>query len=177
MNHKQNLITTRVCSIEGCNASHIAKGFCQNHYRVFKRRGTPFYPENTHNTHQATGGYLFRTFKKKTTYLHIEAAEKALGNRLPPGAEVHHVDGNPSNNENSNLVVCPNHEYHMQLHQRQRAMDACGNASHRICRICGSHDAIENMNPYRKQFYHASCNADQSRQRRANLKLTNEASK
>ena len=49
---------------------------------------------------------------------HILIAEKVLGKPLPPGAEIHHIDGNRSNNKNSNLVICENHRYHFLLHQK-----------------------------------------------------------
>lgn len=32
---------TKTCMVTDCCAPHIARGYCQNHYRVFKRRGTP----------------------------------------------------------------------------------------------------------------------------------------
>jgi len=44
-------------------------------------------------------------------------ARKALGKSLPKGAIVHHIDGNPANNRNDNLLVC-NRSYHLLLHQR-----------------------------------------------------------
>jgi hypothetical protein len=167
--------TFRRCSVDGCNEKHVAKGFCQNHYRVFKRMGTatPQKPES--KVHTATGGYKFVTVEGKTKYLHVMAAEEALGKPLPPEAEVHHVNGDPSDNRPSNLVVCPNHEYHMLIHQRQRAMDACGNPDYRPCRICGQHDSVNAMRPYRKQFYHAACLAKQSKKQRAKAKQGEES--
>jgi len=121
-------------------------------------------------THTATGGYLFKTVNHKTRYLHVEVAEAALGKPLPVGAEVHHVNGNPADNRNSNLVICPNHEYHSLLHQRETALIITGNANLRSCRICGIYDNPLRMNPYRKQFYHASCLKLESRKRRAKIK-------
>ena len=64
--------------------------------------------------HKATGGYLFRTVGGATKYLHVKAAEKALGKPLPPGAEVHHINGNPADNakktslfaKTTNITLC-----------------------------------------------------------------------
>lgn len=70
-------------------------------------------------------------------YAHIALAEKALGKALPAGAQVHHVDEDPSNNTPTNLVICPNQRYHKLLHARQRVMDAGGSpGEHKICTTC-----------------------------------------
>lgn len=170
------LIERKGCSVENCEAQHIAKGFCQNHYRVFKRHGTPTPAKPELQVHTATGGYQFKTQNGKTKYLHVEVMEAALGRPLAKGEEVHHKNRNPADNNLSNLVLCVSHEEHMILHQRDRAMDACGNPDYRPCRICGAYDATVNMNPHRKQFYHKACLADQSRKQRAKAKnLTKES--
>ncbi len=57
---------------------------------------------------------------KGWVYTHILVAEKALGKYLKYGHEVHHVDGNKQNNQNSNLVICENRSYHKLLHTRQK---------------------------------------------------------
>ena len=90
-------------------------------------------------------GYIAIGVGGKFTYEHIVKAEKALGKPLPKGTEVHHVDGNPSNNENTNLVICPTHEYHFLLDVRLRAYNACGNANYRKCNYCKQWDDPKNM--------------------------------
>lgn len=120
----------------------------------------------------ATGGYQFRSVNRRTVYLHVEIAERALGRRLPPGAEIHHVDGDPKNNDPSNIVICPNHEYHMLLHQRMRALEVCGRAHWRPCQVCGRYGDPATMRPHRRQFYHQACKADEARARRQRVKET-----
>ena len=59
-------------------------------------------------------------------YVHHQKAEAALGRQLKSGEVVHHIDGNPGNNVNTNLVICPNQKYHLLLHSRQRILDKGG---------------------------------------------------
>lgn len=121
-------------------------------------------------THVATGGYLFNTVEGRTRYLHVDAAEKALGKSLPKGAEVHHVNGNPADNRNENLVICKDHKYHSLLHRRQEALDMTGNANLRLCKVCGIYDNPVRMAKNGRQVYHQSCVKVQSRKQRAAMK-------
>ena len=77
---------------------------------------------------------------------HVLVAERALGKPLPAGAQVHHVDGDKSNNAPSNLVICQDAAYHQLLHARARIIQAGGNPNtDRICAICKRvlpHDAF-----------------------------------
>lgn len=102
------------------------------------------------------GGYLVRGKVR----LHREHVEKVIGQKLPPEAEVHHVDGNKVNNSNRNLVVCPDHSYHMLLHRRQAAFDACGHADWLKCAYCKQYDEPTNLVVYyRDGQYKARHNA------------------
>jgi hypothetical protein len=68
---------------------------------------------------------------------HVKVAEKALGKRLPRGAEVHHVDGNGLNNANTNLVICQDRAYHILLHVRTKLIKAGGNPlTQKLCSVC-----------------------------------------
>lgn len=59
--------------------------------------------------------------KEGRVWKHRIVAERVLGHPLPPGAVVHHVNGNQRDNRTCNLVICENQAYHMLLHARQRA--------------------------------------------------------
>jgi len=45
---------------------------------------------------------------------HVYKAEKVLGRRLKVGEVVHHIDGNPQNNRNDNLIICTQ-KYHKNI--------------------------------------------------------------
>ena len=71
-------------------------------------------------------------------YEHTVVCERALGKPLPPGAHVHHVDGNILNNSPRNLVICENNSYHKLLHIRAEVVRLGGNPNtERVCPVCG----------------------------------------
>lgn len=102
-------------------------------------------------------GYFKVRVGGKQVREHVAVAEKALGKPLPPGALVHHADGNRSNNSPSNLVICPNDAYHNLLHQRIRALDACGHAGWIKCWICKTYSPPDQIVVNGKNTYHRAC--------------------
>ena len=117
-------------------------------------------------------GYAKRSTARRS--LHVEMAERALGKPLPPGVEVHHVNGIKHDNRPENLVICPDHAYHFLLHARQRAMDACGDPSFRKCEICGEWGNPDQMYQRKKKpgQWHRACGnkARAQRKQRSNDK-------
>lgn len=102
-----------------------------------------------------TNGYL----ADGKRYIHVSLAEKALGRKLPEGAEVHHVNENKVDNRPENLVICPSRSYHGLLHQRTRALEMCGNANWRRCSYCQQYDdpLVMYIHPNGKQAHHREC--------------------
>lgn len=102
----------------------------------------------------------------------VRIVEAVLGYSLPCGTEVHHVDGNPSNDISSNLVVCPSKEYHWLLHRRQRALDACGNANWYKCKYCNTYDEPSNLTIGKHgQAKHKICHTNYELRRRNKMRL------
>lgn len=85
----------------------------------------------------ASNNYQHITVNGRVRLAHRVIAERVLGKPLPRKAQVHHVDGDRSNNVHSNLVICEDGAYHQLLHNRQRALDATGDASAVRCGDCG----------------------------------------
>ena len=163
------------CSINGCERPRLALGFCQPHYRRYKKYGDANLSwEPKRAAWLRRDGYLMRTLSDGSEVLaHVEIAEKALGHRLKNGEEVHHVNGIKADNANSNLVICPNRDYHMLLHVRQRALDACGNADWRKCGYCKKYDATENLtffNVKGQMARHQSCSSRYTAERKARIR-------
>lgn len=93
----------------------------------------------------------------RNTPVHKLVAEKVLGRAIPNGACVHHVNGDRADNRTGNLVICPSASYHMLIHQRSRAFDACGNANWRLCNYCFKYDAPENLYIRGRHSRHREC--------------------
>lgn len=69
--------------------------------------------------HVRRDGYRIARGTRKKPLEHRKIAERALGRPLKREETVHHVDVDPGNNQNTNLVICT-HSYHMELHARMR---------------------------------------------------------
>lgn len=165
------------CDVKECGNHSYALGWCHMHYRRYKRHGNPITVtrrEYGQGTKDSSGYITIRNANKKRR-AHVIIAEKALGRDLPNGAEVHHVDGNKTNNDNSNLIICPNRAYHRLLHLRTAALNACGNPQWRLCIFRHKHDAIDRMIVHCESYAHIECRRLKARQAYAAVKLTESA--
>ena len=50
MNRERQYPDTKLCSLVGCGVKHAAKGYCVNHYMMWKRRGDPLAEPLKYNT-------------------------------------------------------------------------------------------------------------------------------
>lgn len=164
----------RFCRITGCGSKYYCRGLCVKHYGRWKEHGDGFEsiavrPMRPRGSGGFKAGYFMIRDGERVKFEHVVIAERALRKPMPQGAVVHHVDLNPSNNDPANLVICPSQAYHLLLHQRQRAMDACGNPNWRKCGFCKRYDDPVNLrilkNP-RTSPYHAECSCQRGRDQR-----------
>ena len=163
------------CAIDGCTGWALAKGYCGCHYGRLRKHGDPLAGRNKapDGAGFLTGdGYRGFNVDGKVKREHILVAERAMGKPLPVGAVVHHVDRNRLNNAPTNLVVCPDQTYHMLIHTRMRALEACGHADWLMCQYCKQFDAPENLRIYHSEkwqpkVHHVMCNREhQAKHRR-----------
>lgn len=97
---------------------------------------------------------------------HVLIIEKAIGKLFPMKAQGHHINHDPSDNANTNLVACEDDAYHKLLHRREVALRECGNVHWRKCCYCKQWDAPENLviRPYPQSgVHHLECSRKYSR--------------
>lgn len=160
------------CSVEGCDrvAEIPTKGMCEKHYRRVLRRGTAAATRAEPGAGTVTTyGYIAVGVDGGKKQQHVVIAERALGKPLPKGAEVHHINGDRSDNRHENLVICPSRAYHKMLHVRQDALEASGNPGFRKCPFCKAYDNPAAMvhNRSSRYYYHSACKAEYNRIRRS----------
>jgi HNH endonuclease len=169
----------KICAIPECGGVVFGRVWCSKHYGRWLRHGDPLGGKSHASPGQgsirSTGYRAFAWGGKgssKEISEHVLVAEKALGRALKNSEEVHHINKIKSDNRNENLVICPDRAYHMLLHQRMRALDACGNANWLRCPFCKIYDDPKNMyvntRGRRNDHYHRRCiNSDFQKRRDA----------
>ena len=137
--------------------------------RLGYKKGNPVRFISGHNNHYNGGkamlggypGMLVKGHRRADTRGYVRKtvliAEKIVGKPLSPKVIIHHHDKNTLNNDNSNLVICENQAYHMLLHRRQRAIEACGHANWRKCKICKKYDDPDNLICNEGGIAHSEC--------------------
>ena len=133
MANDQSTTTTKLCAC-GCGgetpiATHTRRGYTKGERCNFIAGHNRMNLSISMTRYRATGDPRKRA--------HVAIAERVLGHPLPPGAIVHHVDGNRHNNATSNLAILPSRAYHVSLHARLRVLSAGGNPhTDALCSYC-----------------------------------------
>ena len=152
---------------KGCKKGEPRR-FIQGHATKLKSgKDTPNYKGGHTRSSHGYGLILMpghpRANRSGHVYEHVLLAEKALGKPLPAGAHVHH-------HTPEQLVICQDNAYHMFLHQRQRALKACGHASWLKCRFCGQHDdPLKMYVAPNGRGHHRECANNYSNQRKSRV--------
>ena len=154
-------MSKRICELPDCGSHVWARNLCSKHYRRFLAHGDPLKTSRRENGEGTPhiDGYWAHVVDGRDILQHRLIAERALGKRLPEGAQVHHLDEDKANNDSRNLVVCPDAAYHRLLHVRQRAYDACGHADWLRCSICHTWSPPAEITLYRPSGnrWHPAC--------------------
>lgn len=154
------------CEVHGCGRPVFRRSLCVSHYSRLRKNGVYGGEIKPRKSGFSTNGYAGVRVNHKKKFVHVLIAEKAIGRALPDGAEVHHVNGDRADNNPSNLVICPDHAYHMLIHARTRAYESCGNADWRKCVFCKQYSPIESMTQRKdRNFYHRDCNTEYYKRR------------
>ena len=112
-----------VCAVCGKTtlSKHPTRKFCSSKCFGASMRG----PNSRSRDHKVFNEY-------------ISIAEKALGHKLPKGAEIHHFNNDHTDNRPSNLVICESGRYHKLLHRRASIAARGGDPNTQsFCSKCG----------------------------------------
>jgi len=102
--------------------------------------------------------------KKKTRSRRRNAyrgiAEKAVGHALPSSVQVHHVNGDCSDDRPENLVICQDRKYHALLHYRQSVIASGHDPDiEKRCSLCKKYKPLTFFihAPRRSDGYRSAC--------------------
>ena len=103
-----------------------------------RRMNGPDHPNWKGGKRLSRGGYVRVWVGPNLRRLeHQVVWEEAHGQKVPPGHQVHHLDGNPTNNRAENLVALPLGA-HQRLHGAQNRQRWAPQAGWLCCQRCGT---------------------------------------
>ena len=93
------------CSVDGCGREYSAKGFCHKHYRRWKTHGDPNVTLRSNAGWRNKGGYRVKYLNGKSVYEHRLVMEEYIGRKLFDHENIHHKNGDRSDNRIENLEL------------------------------------------------------------------------
>ena len=89
-----------------------------SHYVVQRKRKQLGLVGKSKRIRQDKKGYEYYIDYDKKVFIHRKLIEDIIGRKLTILEIVHHIDGNPSNNDKENLLLCPDNSAHQQIHNQ-----------------------------------------------------------
>lgn len=164
------------CLFIGCGRKHKAKGYCAKHYKKLLRWGNPIGIRER----KANGmgcirkdGYTTIQVKGKSSLKHRLIWEKIHKKKLKITEVIHHIDGNPNNNDISNLILINNHSQHLCQHNKNRwemiHKELGEDEQHKYCFGCKKLFLLSNFHKHKnfRRGLHTYCKECRSTKRRA----------
>jgi len=108
----KNFPLREICSVENCNRKHIAVGLCSTHYRRLRTDGyiDPKKPIKDRNpgittSFNKSNGYMYVRYENKSYLEHRKIYEDFLGRKLNSNENIHHINGDRTDNRLENLEL------------------------------------------------------------------------
>jgi len=110
---KTNSDPRKICIVEGCGKPRSCKGYCRNHYYRAYRHGDPLKQVRPRERKSGEGtfnnGYHFTSVIRNGVQRHVGThrlvVEQKLGRPLRQNENVHHINGDRSDNRPENLEL------------------------------------------------------------------------
>ena len=115
----------KICSIVGCKRSvryQTPQPLCQRHWFRHYLTGS-FETKIWGKPHMTKYGYLRITVNGKRVQYHRYLMEQFLDRKLSPEENVHHKDGNKTNNNIDNLELTSNSNHIHTYHTKKKIVD------------------------------------------------------
>jgi hypothetical protein len=97
----------KICNVDLCQRQSDARGWCKMHWKRWRKHGDPTKIVNV-GRHVSPDGYVKipdKSGRGRSILEHRFVMEKNLGRHLLPTENVHHINGDRSNNNIENLEI------------------------------------------------------------------------